>query len=358
MAEDRDQKTEDATPRKREKMQEEGQVIRSADVGAAAVVAATCLALASSFHLLGNGMLAFARRAFRLVDATHPLEAVRAQLDALMPLVVPLGAASLAAAVVGVAQARVFSLSHLAFKLERLDPMGNLSQLMPTKTALFELLKQIGKLCAIGYIAYRVIADAMPMFTTLSNVPPLAGAAAVIGVAGKLTIRVGGALLVAAAVDYWLARRKFLEDAKMTREEVRDEHKEQEGRPEVRGRIRRKMREMGKNRALADIAKATVVVVNPTHFAVALRYEPEKDFAPVVLAKGVDEFALQMRSQARREGVPVVEQRPLARALYKDGKIGRTIPVDLYRAVAEIIAYVMQLKARDAGVTVPQQGEA
>jgi flagellar biosynthesis protein FlhB len=349
MAEDRDQKTEEATPRKREKMHEEGQVIRSADVGGAAVMVATCFAIAASFHSLGNGMLAFSRRVFRLVDAAHPLAAVRAQLDALTPLIVPLGAASLAAAVVGLAQARVFSLSLLAMKPERLSPISNLSQLMPTRQAVFELLKQVGKLLAIGFIAYGVIADAMPMFTTLANVEPLAGAAAVVSVAGTLTVRVGGALLVAAAVDYWLARRKFLEDAKMSREEVRDEHKESEGRPEVRMHRRRKMQELGRNRALSDVAKATVVVVNPTHYAVALRYVPEKDFAPVVLAKGLDDLALQMRASARRAGVPVVEQRPLARALYKDGKIGRTVPVDLYRTVAEVIAYVIQLKARDAG---------
>jgi len=345
-----DQRTEDATPRRREKMHEEGQVIRSQDVVAAAIVVVTCLAISMTFEMLGRGLTAFARRAFRLVDASQPLSALHAQLEALTPLAIPICAAALAAAIAGGAQARVFSLSLLAFKPERLDPLANLAQLVPGKQSMMELAKQIIKLLAIGVIGYRVVSDAMPMFSTLSAAAPLAAASTVASVAGKLAVRVGGAFVVAAAADYYLARRKFLEEAKMSRDEVRDEHKESEGRPEIRQRMRRRMKEMAKGRAILDVAKATVVIVNPTHYAVALRYESERDFAPVVLAKGIDKIALAMRTHARREGVPVVEQRPLARALYADGKIGRTIPVDQYRAVAEVIAYVMQLRARDAGV--------
>lgn len=355
MASERDQRTEEATPRKREKMREEGQVARSQDVGAAAVVVGTCFALALSFDMLGRGIAAFARRTFRLVDVHRPMEALHAQLEAMIPVAVPLCVAALAAGIAGFAQTRIFSLSLLAFKPERFDPLNNLSQLLPTKQSLLEITKQVAKLLAIGFIAYGVIADAMPMFSTLSAATPLAGAASVAQIAGKLVLRVGTAFVLVAGADYWLARRKFLEDAMMTRDEVRDEHKQAEGRPEVRQRIRRKMQEMTKKRALSDVTQATVVVVNPTHYAVALRYEPERDFAPLVLAKGVDDLALAMRARARRAGVPVVEQRPLARALHAQGKVGRTIPVDLYRAVAEVIAYVMQLRARDAGLV---RGEA
>jgi flagellar biosynthetic protein FlhB len=144
----------------------------------------------------------------------------------------------------------------------------------------------------------------------------------------------------------------------MSKQEVRDEYKEQEGSQAVKQKMRRRMQEMVKRRANTDVTKATVVVVNPTHYAVALRYEPEEDAAPLVLAKGVDELALQMRSIARQAGVPVVEQKSLARALYADAKVGRTVPVALYRAVAEVIAYVMQLKARDRGPSVQLAPEA
>lgn len=347
---DQEQKTEQATPRKREKLREEGQTIRSQDVGSAAVVAVSCLAISASFESAGKALCAFASRCFRLVDAHQPLNVMHAELDALRPVIVPLAAAAAAAVVAGVAQARMFSLSLLLPKPERMNPVTNLAQLMPSKQSLMELLKQVLKLLTVGFIAYQVIRDALPVFATMSGMPPLAAADAVASVAGKLALRVCAAFAIVAGADYWLARRKYLEDAMMSREEVRDEHKEQEGRPEIKQRMRRRMNEMKKNRAVADVAKATVLVVNPTHYAVALRYEAEKDFAPVVLAKGVDELALSMRKSARKAGVPIVEQRPLARALYSDAKVGRTIPVELYRAVAEVIAYVMQLRARDAGV--------
>jgi flagellar biosynthetic protein FlhB len=355
MAEDRDQRTEQATARKREKLVEEGQIIRSQDIASAAVVAASCLAIGFSFELMGRSVVALAQRIFRLVDARDPLTALPAELTALATLIVPLGAAALAAIIAGLAQSRSFSLEVMAPKFERLDPMTNLAQLMPNKQSAMELAKQIGKLVAIGYIAYRVIADALPLFATLSSQSPLAAGAAVAAVAGKLAFRVCLAFFIAAGADYWLARRRYLEDAMMSKDEVREEHKSQEGRPEVRQRMRRRMQAMAKTRAKTDVSTATVVVVNPTHYAVALRYLPEKDFAPLVIAKGLDDVALAMRASARRAGVPVVEQRPLARALFADGKVGRVIPVEQYRAVAEVIAYVMQLKARDAG---PARGEA
>jgi len=358
VAEDRDQRTEQATPRRQEKLREEGQIIRSQDVIAAAVVAVTCMVLGHSFDALGRGVAAFAQRSFRLLDVHDPLRALKAQLAALSPLVMPLVAAAVAAFVAGIAQSRLVSFSLLLPKPERLNPLTNLAQLIPSKHSMLELTKQVAKLLAIGFIAYGVIADALPVFVTLSAEPPLSAAASVASTAGKLALRVCLAFGAAAAVDYWLARQKFMEDAMMSREEVRDEHKEQEGRPEIKARMRRRMQEMTKRRAKGDVAKATVLVVNPTHYAVALRYEPEKDYAPMVLAKGVDELALTMRATARKAGVPVIEQRPLARALYADAKIGRPIPVELYRAVAEVIAYVMQIKARDRGtLPTPTGGE-
>lgn len=347
---DKEQQTEEATPHKRKKMHEEGKVPKSQDVGAAVVAIATCAAVALIFERLALTLITFTQRMFRLEDVHQPLLAVHAQLAVLAPAFVPLLAAALAGTIAGIAQARTFSLALLAPKPERFDPMPQIVQMLPNKQSAIEVGKQILKLLAVGYIAYSVVRDAMPTFTELSAAHPLVGAKAVAVVAGKLAIRVSVAFALVAALDYWLVRRKFLEDAKMTREEVRDEHKSEEGRPEVRQRMRAKMREMSRNRSVADVSKATVLVVNPTHYAVALRYDPEQDFAPIMLARGLDEVALAMRAKARSERIPIVEQRPLARALHKDGKLGRPIPVDLYRAVAEVIAYVMQIKARDAGV--------
>ncbi|HKP62492.1 MAG TPA: EscU/YscU/HrcU family type III secretion system export apparatus switch protein [Polyangiales bacterium] len=353
MADDEEQRTEEATPRKRQKMHEEGQIPRSQDVGAAAVVIATCAALGYSFESLARALIAFTTRTFRLEDATRPLHAVHAQLDVLAPAFVPLLVASVAAAIAGIAQSRVFSFELLAPKPERFNPLPQLKQMLPGKDSMIEIGKQVLKLLAIGFIAYRVVRSALPQFSTLSAAAPLAAAEAVGKVAAKLTLHIAIAFVAAAALDYWLARRKFLHDAMMSRQEVRDEHKQEEGRPEVRQRMRARMREMSRNRGVADVAKATVLVVNPTHYAVALRYAPDKDFAPMIIAKGVDEMALAMRARARKERVPIVEQRTLARSLHA-AKVGRPIPVELYRAVAEVIAYVMQLRARDAGLQLAQ----
>jgi flagellar biosynthesis protein FlhB len=351
MAEDAEQRTEEATPRKKQKLREDGQIPKSQDVGAAAVVLGTCLAISSTFDSLGAALVAFANRIFRLEDAARPLHAMHALLEVLHPAFIPLLVASAAAAFAGGAQARTFSFSNLAPKPERFNPIPQLLQMLPTKQSMIEISKQVLKLVAIGWLAYAVVRDATPLFSTLSFAPTLSAAKAVAGVVSKLVTRVSVAFLVLAVLDYLLAYRKFKTDAMMSREEVRDEHKQEEGRPEVRQRMRARMREMSKKRSVSDVAKATVLVVNPTHYAVALRYEPEKDHAPLVIAKGLDELALAMRAKARRSGIPIVEQRPLARALY-EAKIGRPIPVDLYRAVAEVIAYVMGLRARDAGTAL------
>lgn len=359
MAEDREQQTEEATPRKREKLREEGQVIKSQDVTTLAVVVVTSMLIGYTFENMGLAVAVYAQRCFRFVDLHEPLAALRGQIYAIGPAALPLFAASAAATIAGLAQSRVFSFSLLAPKPDRLNPLNGIKQILPNKQSLLEITKQVIKLGAVGYIGFRVIADALPLFSTLSSAPPLAAAATVTHTTGVLVLRVCVAFAIVAAVDYFMAHRKFMEDAKMSKQEVRDEHKEQEGRPEIKQRMRRRMQDMTKQRTTADVSKATVLVTNPTHYAVALRYEPERDAAPIVLAKGMDELALQMRSIARKAGVPVVEQKPLARALYADVKVGRPVPVELYRAVAEVIAYVMQLKARDRGTYAqPTTGDA
>lgn len=343
---DREQRTEQATPRKQQQMRERGQVARSADVTSAAGLCAGVVGLAASSERLVRELSMYAVRSFRLTDAGRPSQAIHAASTVLLPAALPIVLGAVAAAAAGVAQARTFSLPLALPKAERIDPLAHLANLVPGKAQLLEIAKQMAKLLCVGYVAYALIAAAMPMFSVLSATEPAAAAAFVASVAQKLFVRVSLALLLLAGADYWLALRKFQTDAMMSREEVKDERKQEEVSPEIRNRIRRRMRELLKNRALSDVGKATVLVTNPTHYAIALRYLPGKDFAPMVLAKGKDELALQMRAEARKKQVPMVENRPLARQLYAEGKVGRAIPVELYRAVAEVIAYVIQLGRR------------
>jgi flagellar biosynthesis protein FlhB len=156
------------------------------------------------------------------------------------------------------------------------------------------------------------------------------------------------ALAVVAAVDYMLSRRKINEQMKMTSEEVKREHRESDGDPMMKGKRKQKMKELAKRRMAAAVATADVVIVNPTHYAVALRYDDKQDRAPVVVAKGMDESADKIREVARQKGVPILSRPPLARALHKHVKEGRAIPSNLYKAVAEVLAYVYRLKRGSA----------
>jgi flagellar biosynthesis protein FlhB len=347
MAEDQDQedKTEEATPKRLEELRDQGQGARSADVGAVAAIGAA----AASFAIIGDDLarelMRYAVRSFRLVDARSPLEAITASWPVLLLAGIPLLGVSVIGAAAGVAQARTFSMKLVNFDPDRLNPIKQLKQMFALPTQLLELFKQLVKIGAIGWVAYRLISEAMPMFSVLGQTPLSTGASYVAGVAGKLLLRVGIAFAVVAAFDYFIAHRKFAKQSKMSRDELKQERKGEEASPELRMRIRRKMRELLRARSVGDISKATVIVTNPTHYAVALRYLPEKDFAPIVLAKAKDEKALAMRTKARGHQVPIVENRPLARALYADGNVGKAIPVELYRAAAEVIAFVTQLKA-------------
>jgi flagellar biosynthetic protein FlhB len=155
-----------------------------------------------------------------------------------------------------------------------------------------------------------------------------------------------GVLAVLGAVDYFLARRRIDTQMRMSMDEIKRDHKEQDGDPMVKGRRKQRMRELAKRRMAAAVATADVIVVNPTHYAVALRYDDKQDAAPLVVAKGVDEQAEKIREIARGKGIPVLSRPPLARALHKHVKEGRTVPSNLYRAVAEVLAYVYKLRQR------------
>jgi len=352
---ERDQRTEEATPRKKQQMQEEGKAPKSVDVSAAASMMAAVGGLAVASDAMVRELTGFAARSLRLLDGDRPLAAVGAAGAALLPASIPILAAAVAALVVGAAQTRTFNLAHALPKFERLDPASHLGQMLPGKESMLEIAKQILKLGAIAYVAYSLIAEAM--LVVLSATSPTVSASFVAGLATKLLVHVGGAFLLVASFDYWLVLRKANEDAMMSKEEVKDERKSEEASPELRARVRRRMRELAKNRALADMSKATVLVTNPTHYAVALRYLPNKDYAPIVLAKGKDDLALEMRAQARRHQVPMVENRPLARSLYANGKPGQPIPVELFRGVAEVIAFVMKLSATGSKRPVLTGGE-
>lgn len=345
---EQDQRTEQATPRKKQKLRDEGRVPQSADVGTTVVLICCALAMSYAMERFAFQIGAFSTRVFRLEHFDRPFMFLSATIPILGGILTPvLAAAAFGAIAATMTQTRgLFTLSSAAPKWERLDPTENIKRVLPGKDVAIEIGKQFLKLGLVGFVVYRVIKNAFPELSVLSAAAPIHSGIQVAALAGKVALHGGVAFAIVAAIDYLIAYRRFEEEAKMSKQEVRDEHREEEGDPQVKRKIRRQMREVGKRRAVTDVKNATVLVTNPTHYSVALRYVPEKgDPAPIVLAKGSDEVALQMRETARRHGIPIVENKPLARALHATGKIGRPIPLELYKAAAEVIAHVLRLKA-------------
>lgn len=345
---DQDQRTEEATPRKLEQLREKGEVAKSPDVAGAATVVAAVGVLAGMGEGIVNDLRAFSENAFTLSSAGDPLGALREGGGVLFGTVLPIaGAAAVAAVAATLAQTKgLFALASLQPKMERLDPIQGIQKVLPGKQMLIETGKSLLKVGAVSLVAYSIIDDALPRFSALPGAALERGASEVGAVASRLALSGVAALAALAAGDYFLAWRRFREKAKMAKHEVKQEHKESEGDPQIKAKRRAKQRQLAQQRSVRDVAGATVVVTNPTHIAVALRYRPEDgDAAPIVVAQGIDAVALQMRAEARKHRVPVVENKPLARALKATAKVGQPIPVELYEAAARVIAHVMSIGA-------------
>lgn len=230
-------------------------------------------------------------------------------------------------------------------KFSKMNPLKGMKRLF-SKQSLVELVKSIVKIVLVVYIAYSTVKDfADELFFMYSYTVPQA-----IGWMGErilnLGIKISIFYVILAFLDVFYERRKFHEDMKMTKQEVKDEYKNAEGDPQIKGKIRRKMQEASMRRMMQDIPKADVVITNPTHLSVAIKYDPAVGDAPVVLAKGEDYLALKIREVAREHNIQIVENKPLARMLYHNVDIGAAIPPELYQAVAEVLAMVYHAQGK------------
>ena len=228
-------------------------------------------------------------------------------------------------------------------ELSKLNPLNGFKRIF-SKDSLFELVKSILKIVIIIYIAYTSIKDNANDLFALYDL----GLNQAVALVGTLIINTGIKIsivyLVIGLADFIYQKHKFSEDMKMTKQEVKDEYKNTEGDPQIKGRQRRKMQEVSQKRMMQDVPKADVVITNPTHFAVALKYEAKVSSAPVVLAKGEDYLAQKIKEVARENKIEIVENKPLARMLYHNVDVGAEIPPELYQAVAEVLAAVYKAK--------------
>ena len=212
--------------------------------------------------------------------------------------------------------------------------------------SLVELLKSLLKLVVIGYVVYSYLKGRVGQIFLLYDIT-LNQAIGLIGeIAIDLGIRIAVVYMVIAFLDFWYQKWKFRQDMKMTKQEVKDEYKNQEGDPQVKAKQKQRMREASMRRMMSQLPEADVVITNPTHYAVAIKYDPEKYDAPYVLAKGEDYLAQKIKDVAREHEIEIVENKPLARMLYANVEIGGLIPPELYQAVAEVLAFVYHLKGK------------
>jgi len=340
-------KTEQATPRRRQKAREKGQVPRSRELAAGLATMAMVLLLAREASLFPPAWGRLLRDAL----------STRAESELLVPVFdVPSLSIVRAAAVLGGATwvlAVLASISQggvviaptsLAPSWSRLNPLTRLQQLFSIHS-ISRLLKSLMPVAAIIYIGAATVTREWNTLLALPSRNVSGLAHVLLGTLFELLWKSALVLLIWACVDYVIERRKFESDLRMSRQEVIEEFKETEGNPTVKSRIRRLQRQVRRRRMLKDVEKAAVVVTNPTQFAIALAYGPETP-APVVVAKGRNLLAAEIKQVARWHGIPLIENPPLAHALYRAVEIGQSIPPKLYRVVAEILAAIYRAQAR------------
>ena len=230
-------------------------------------------------------------------------------------------------------------------KLSKFNPISGLKKII-SLNSLVELIKAVAKIGLILYMCYNFLKDKWNLIFLLYDMPLLDALKLLLTTVTDLGIRIAAMYMVIAAADFAYQKFKFAKDMRMTKQEIKDEYKQSEGDPQIKGRIRQKMREASQRRMMQDLPQADVVITNPTHYAVAIRYAPEIAEAPIVLAKGEDYLARRIKEVAKEHHVEIVENKPLARMLYANVDVGQAVPPELYQAVAEVLAFVYHLQGK------------
>ncbi len=238
-----------------------------------------------------------------------------------------------------------FNLERMSFDLSKLNPLSGFGRIF-NKDAAIEMIKSLLKLLVVAWIAYRVLRDEMQNITFLAEADIEVIISFVGHIAFKIVTHTCGILIVLGIIDMVYVKWRYIENLKMTKQEVKDEAKESEGNPEIKGKIKKMQFQMARRRMIAIIPTADVVITNPTHYAVAIKYERDRMIAPVVLAKGADIMAQAIKAIAKEHGVTLVENRFLARELFDQVEENHPIPESLYAAVAEVLAYVYRLQGK------------
>jgi flagellar biosynthetic protein FlhB len=353
MADNDDSKTEQPTQRKLTNARDEGNVSQSLELKTAAMLMAALVMIwgMAPFLLkrLAIIMGSFLGRSYQMrVDTPQNLHywlgSLLAEVGLIMAL--PLAMFIIVGLSIGIAQAGwVISFQKIAPDFDRINPLSGFGRLFSGRSVV-ELVKNIAKLAVVGVVCYAVISPQMQEWQRLPMLEPSAILAYVGEMLRRLLFAVVLIMIVIAGADWFYQRFSFNKKMRMTKQELKDEQKQTEGDPAIKARLRSLRMQRARQRMMAAVPKADVVVTNPTHYACALKYDPDTMAAPVLVAKGVELIAIRIRQIAQENGVPIVENPPLARALYATVELDREIPPEHYKTVAEVISYVFKLKGR------------
>ena len=347
-----DDKTEKASPKRKSDAREKGQVLQSKDITGAVLLMVSFFTLKLSANHMYTNIAEFTKKTFvhytlqedLLSPASFTVLASEIMI-LLLTIVGPILGVMLATGLV-VSYAQVgflFTTKTLQPKFEKLNPLEGFKRIFSVH-AVMELVKSLFKITAVGYTAYDYIKKEANNMTVLLNMEVMQIASYIGNTAINIALRMGMMLVIIGVIDYIFQWRQHEKGLMMSKQEVKEEYKQSEGNPQIKGKIKEKQREISMRRMMADIPKADVVITNPTHFAVAIRYDANVSAAPLVIAKGQDYIALRIKEIAKEHNIQIVENKPLARSLYATAEIGDEIPADLYQAVAEVLAFVYSLK--------------
>ena len=344
-----DSKTEKASPKKRKDERKKGHVAVSKDVVMIATLLGTFVMLKALFPLMYRTMrdymikyVSLAPVADTMSDYTTSIfwDMVIANAKAAIPII--LVSTTLAVIGTGIQTGFLFTKSNLAPKFDKLNPIKGIKNILSLKS-LVELIKNLIKIIILSVILYQIIKGDLRAVARTIDMNVMDSAVYVLNSIMDMVMKVSIVFLAIAGFDYFYQWWDYERQIKMSKQEMKEEYKQTEGNPEIKGRIRNLQRERARSRMMQSVPTADVIIRNPTHFAVALRYDIEKDNAPVLLAKGQDELALRIVAIGEEHGIYVLENKPLARGIFASTKVGEPIPPEYYGMVAEILVYVYRM---------------
>lgn len=352
------EKTEQPTAKKLDDARKEGQVAKSKEIGNAFSLLALFLMLDLYLGVMGNQFLTGFHAVYnqipdtiKMYNGSLPLASIhsliRTMMIQLLLIITPI-------LLVGFVVAFLCDLVQVKWrptskplkpKFSKLNPLKGFKRFF-SANSIVELIKSLAKLAVVGYVVYSYLKDRLGQVFLLYDIS-LNQAIALIGeIVTDLGVRIAAVYMVIAFLDFGYQKWKFKEDMKMTKQEVKDEYKNQEGDPQIKSKQKQRMREASMRRMMQQLPEADVVITNPTHYAVAIKYDPDKYDAPYVLAKGENHLAQRIKDIAKENEIEIVENKPLARMLYANVEVGELIPPELYQAVAEVLAFVYHLKGK------------